>query len=436
MSNNIEEQLALKLKECTYFALQVDESTDVTNMAQLLVFVRFDYNEEVIEEFLFCKPLESNTTAELIFKVIDEYVLKVGIPWSKCIGLCTDGAKAMSGRLTGLAAKIKEVAPECKSTHCVIHREALAAKGMPENLNSVLSDAVKVINFIKARALNTRLFSLMCEEMGGKFKTLLLHTEVRWLSRGEILNRLFELRSEVFMFLSEKNHDMKKLFADEEWLSRLAYLADIFDKLNTLNLGLQGPNTTAFTASDKINSFKRKLVLFCSQIQEENLSAFPTLSSFFEENQISPMPDVVADIIVHLEGLQKSFKKYFSEDYSKVDWIRNPFSGTSPNELELKESFIDLTEDSSMKDYFKEKSLINFWIGCKTEYPLIFRQALLFLMPFVTSYLCESGFSELLYIKNKHRSRISVEEDLRVKISSITPNVDILITGKQQQISH
>ncbi len=118
------------------------------------------------------------------------------------------------------------------------------------------------------------------------------------------------------------------------------------------------------------------------------------------------------------------------------DWIRNPFSGTSPNELELKESFIDLTEDSSMKDYFKEKSLINFWIGCKTEYPLIFRQALLFLMPFVTSYLCESGFSELLYIKNKHRSRISVEDDLRVKISSITPNVDILITGKQQQVSH
>lgn len=76
-----------------------------------------------------------------------------------CIGLCTDGERAMSGRLTRLAAKIKEIAPECKSTHCVIHREALAAKGMPENFNSVLSDAVNVINFIKARALNARLFS-------------------------------------------------------------------------------------------------------------------------------------------------------------------------------------------------------------------------------------------------------------------------------------
>lgn len=119
---------------------------------------------------------------------------------------------------------------------------------------------------------------------------------------------------------------MKNLFGDEKWLSRLAYLADIFDQLNTLNMGLQGPNTTAFTANDKINSFKRKLVLLCSQIQEKNLSAFPTLSSFFEENELSPMPDVVADIIVHLEAFQESFNKYFSEDYSKFDWIRNPFS--------------------------------------------------------------------------------------------------------------
>lgn len=95
MSNNIEQQLVLKRQECTYFALQVDESTDITNIVQLLVFVRFDYNEEVIEDFLFCKPLESNSTAELMFKVIDEYVLIVGIPWSKCVGLCTEGAKAM-----------------------------------------------------------------------------------------------------------------------------------------------------------------------------------------------------------------------------------------------------------------------------------------------------------------------------------------------------
>lgn len=159
-------------------------------MAQLLVFVRFDYPEEVIEEFIFCKPLELNTTADRIFNMIDEYLINTYISWSKCIGLCTDRAKCMSRKLTGLATKIKKVAPECWSTHCVIHQEALFAKGMPENLTSVLSDAVKVVTFIKARALRLRLFYLMCKDMGDKFRTLLLHTEVR-LSFRKICTRLF-----------------------------------------------------------------------------------------------------------------------------------------------------------------------------------------------------------------------------------------------------
>lgn len=57
----------------------------------------------------------------------------------------------------------------------------------------------------------------------------------------------------------EKDNDMKNMSNNEEWLSRLAYLADIFDKLNTLNIGLQGIHMTIFTVFDKINSFKRKL---------------------------------------------------------------------------------------------------------------------------------------------------------------------------------
>lgn len=436
MSSNIEETLILQLQECTYFALQIDESTDVTNMAQLLVFVRFDYHEDIREEFLFCKPLESNTTAENIFNVIDPYLSKVGIPWQKCVGICTDGARAMYGHLTGLAAKVQKVAPECQSTHCIIHREALVSKDMPESLRTVLTDAVKVINFIKARALNSRLFTLLCEDMGGKFKTLLLHTEVRWLSRGKILNRIFELKSEVFMFLSEMNNGMKSLFSDEKWLSRLAYLADIFDRLNILNMGLQGPSTTAFSANDKITSFIRKLTLFRSQVLNNDLSAFPTLSSFLEDNELTLMEDLVPDITVHLEALQTTFKKYFPEDYSKYDWIKNPFSGKVPKEVIAKEAFIDMTSDSSMEDDFKQKTLLSFWMGTKAEYPSLFQQAMKFLIPFVTTYMCESGFSELLYTKNKYRNRLSVEEDLRVKLSSIEPDIEALIKGRQQHVSN
>jgi len=46
------------------------------------------------------------------------------LPWEKCFGICTDGAQAMCGKLTGLASKVLKVAPYCKSTHCAIHRES------------------------------------------------------------------------------------------------------------------------------------------------------------------------------------------------------------------------------------------------------------------------------------------------------------------------
>jgi len=75
---------------------------------------------------------------------------------------------------------------------------------MPEPFKLVFQEAIKVVNFIKSRALQSRLFTKLCSEMGSDHIQLLLHTEVRWLSRGRMLSRLFELHYEVQLFLEEK----------------------------------------------------------------------------------------------------------------------------------------------------------------------------------------------------------------------------------------
>ncbi|KAK4874944.1 hypothetical protein RN001_014304 [Aquatica leii] len=107
--------------------------------------------------------------------------------------------------------------------------------------------------------------------------------------------------------------------------------ASCIHTLNILNMGLQGPSTTVFTTNDKISSFKKKLVLFCSQAQDKDFSAFPTLASFLKENDISLKPEVTDDITSHMEALQTSFDNYFHQDFSKYEWIRNPFSGKFPS---------------------------------------------------------------------------------------------------------
>jgi hypothetical protein len=105
---------------------------------------------------------------------------------------------------------------------------------MPSKFKTVLENNVKIINFIKARPLNSRLFSLLCDDMGSEHKQLLLHSEVRWLSWGKVLTRLFELRQEVLLFVREIKEDYTSFLVDDMWLSILAYLSDVFSKLNEL----------------------------------------------------------------------------------------------------------------------------------------------------------------------------------------------------------
>jgi len=113
MADNIEETVVSHLKECSFFSLQIDESTDISDNANLMCFVRNDFDKTIREEFLFCKPLTTRTTAEEIFNLIDNFINQKGIEWKKCVGLSSDGARAMSGARTGLAPRIKAVGPEC-----------------------------------------------------------------------------------------------------------------------------------------------------------------------------------------------------------------------------------------------------------------------------------------------------------------------------------
>lgn len=129
-------------------------------------------------------------------------------------------------------------------------------------LSQTLKDAVGIINSIKTNPLYSRLLVAICSEMGSDHQRLLYHTEVRWLSRGRVLSRVFELLDELKVFAIEnrKTHgDLLKLLNDDKWRIQLAYLADIFHLLNGLNLQIQGSSTMhIFAYLNKIDAFKKK----------------------------------------------------------------------------------------------------------------------------------------------------------------------------------
>ena len=99
-----------------------------------------------------------------------------------------------------------------------------------------MKNVINSVNFVKASALNSRLFSKLCNELDASNNVLLFHTEVRWLLRGKVLKRVFNLRDELKQFFNQKaKPQFEVLYSDESELQKIAYLVDIFAILNELN---------------------------------------------------------------------------------------------------------------------------------------------------------------------------------------------------------
>jgi hypothetical protein len=61
----------------------------------------------------------------------------------------------MLGCRSGFQALIKTVAPNAIGTHCVIHRQVLAAKTLPPGLKQIMSLVIQAVNFITPSSLSS-----------------------------------------------------------------------------------------------------------------------------------------------------------------------------------------------------------------------------------------------------------------------------------------
>lgn len=153
----VEDKLIERVNLSKWFSLQLDEYIDIQGLSQLIVFVRYIWMNESHENFLCCESIIRGTSDE-IFNTLNTYITKKGIEWSKCVGISTDGARAMCGRNSSVITKIHEINPNESWMHCNIHREALVSKSLSDDFRSILNTSVKIVNFIKAMPLQSRLF--------------------------------------------------------------------------------------------------------------------------------------------------------------------------------------------------------------------------------------------------------------------------------------
>ncbi|GBP67529.1 Zinc finger BED domain-containing protein 5 [Eumeta japonica] len=95
LATYVKQEIITRLQK-TRFALQMDESTDVSGLFILLVIVRYPYESSFDEDMLMCSSLPINTTGEEISNKINIFFEENNLSWNDCIDICTDGVKAMT----------------------------------------------------------------------------------------------------------------------------------------------------------------------------------------------------------------------------------------------------------------------------------------------------------------------------------------------------
>nr|XP_039259580.1 SCAN domain-containing protein 3-like [Styela clava] len=382
---------------------------------------------------LFAIDLPADTRAMTVFTAVERFYNEKKIPLQNILQCATDGAAAMVGKHRGFIALMRRKIPGLIATHCVIHRQHLVARNLSAELHDALHIAIKCINKIKANSLNDRLFRVLCHDNEEDFECLLLHTAVRWLSKGACMTRFYSLYDSVVEFLSGVDFQLAESLIPLK--NDIAYLADIFSFMNEVNKKLQDEMITLIRCKSVLTSFISKLSLYKDNMGRNTLSQFPNLC----ENNVTENERL--KYCARLQNLVEDMNIRFEDLISLTvpRWIVQPFSAEPADlKVELQDQFIDLLHDEESKMDFTDDRYDVFWCRSSSKYPTIFEEVEPWILSFPTSYMVEKGFSAVTLLLSKQRNRLSITKrgDLRLFLTKMSPKIKKLAEEHQAHPSH
>ncbi len=449
LADDLLEQLSSAIKKAKFMSLAVDESTDNTDNAQLMVFVRFFDEEkgEFHEDVLGLTNLHGHTRGDEIYEAVTQMLRDREMDLKHVVSIATDGAPCMIGRERGLVSRLRAHHPDLMAYHCIIHQMVLCAS-LGERYSEVMT------NYLRASsALQHRLLRSFLIEVNATFDDLLLHNHVRWLSKGKVLERFWALRKELETFLLDQKSAKAKPFVDfmknEEEMEIVAFLTDITSHLNDLNMKLQGKNSTVCGLMSAVRAFQRKLEVFKCDLQQDLLH-FPRL---LDQTGGKHHHHNYAEF---LDKLIKNFQTRFEDFHlgkQVLLCIENPFLVKNIAEFSteatkvfpwasaasLQTELIELQENLALQESHCDP--VTFWTKMVTAagVPLLQKMAIQILTMFPSTYCCESAFSTMNMVKNAYRSTLTNEhlhQCLRLALTPFMPKFKQLVAQRRFHLSH
>ena len=253
------------------------------------------------------------------------------------------------------------------------------------------------------------------------------------------MSRLCDLQKEIATFLRQKILPYTDQFFDPRWLARLALLTDITRHLNALIVKLQGKNMLVTDMHAHITAFEVKLRLWEAQLANGLLEHFPRLAACVPDDV---EPDTCVSVVA-------SLRKEFASRFAGIRPLAADFKlFVGPFDFHVYEALAPLQMqlvELQCNEELKAKCYNSSTLSLFGDIALPFLNTLRMFnasQPCLAAsrpYCCEQLFSKTKYTKSRIRSLLSgrhLNDIILLSSSSIEPDIEILLHGKQNQPSH
>ena len=193
-----------------FYSIAIDESINNTDYEQVLFFIcaiTGDFN--CFEELLCLCTMKDRTRGIDIFNAFKEKSNKANLSFANLECICTDGSPAMNGVREGFIGLLKKELPHPESLialHCILNQQNLAAKSA--TVGDIFNKVLEIVRFFRFNSTRHHQFcELLINDDETDIVDMPFYCQVRWLSRGNILSKIFKLEQQIVSFYEkQKKH--------------------------------------------------------------------------------------------------------------------------------------------------------------------------------------------------------------------------------------
>ena len=259
-----DEDLRELLAKTSFLGLMVDESVDISIHKNLIIYVKLLVDGEV--KIVFGDNVSvTDGRAETILNATVKFMDDFGIEMKQLVGFASDGANVMTGRVSGVATRLKAINPNIVTIHCAAHRLALAAfhgASACEQLLDFQRTVTQVYTYFEYSAVRYERMRQLQEVLNVHVKKFKKPTSVRWLSLEDAVAAIHQSWP-VLVAVLENEWEEKKVpeanclarkVHSYSFLARASMLLDVLDVIGKLSKVFQKDAIDISTMSTMLSS--------------------------------------------------------------------------------------------------------------------------------------------------------------------------------------